>query len=204
MRGVACFGWRRVLGALCALCYGMVLFGCGGASSVLRPSSGTSPTVDLGTGVRVTVNPLTSSPELQPDEISLLSRFYSALWIDVRNGTSSAVMIVPEGALIFDQTGTPWLALDTAQRKQALRWQSWSWRSWLAKWLWASRVEQMMQKLDRLQLESGPLAAGEERRGLLVFKLIPAPECRQAKLEWSMSQVENNPAVPMVRMTMEC
>jgi len=62
----------------------------------------------------------------------------------------------------------------------------------------------MMQKLDRLQLESGALAAGEERRGLLVFKLIPAPVCRQAKLEWRMSRVETTPAVPMVWMAMEC
>jgi len=93
---------------------------------MLRPSSGTPSTVDLGTGVRVTISPATASPELQPDEISLLARFYSALWIDVRNGTASAVMIGPEGALIFDQTGTPWLALDSAQRGQALRWQAWS------------------------------------------------------------------------------
>jgi hypothetical protein len=202
-QGVACFGWRRVRGVLCGLCCGIILLGCGGNRTILRPSS-VSSTVELGSGVRVTISPVTASSEFQPDEISLLARFYSALWIDVHNGTPSAVMIDPEEALLFDQTGTPWLALDSEQRGQTLRWQAWSWQSWLAKWLWAGRVEQMMKKLDRLQLESGALAAGKERRGLLVFKLIPAPVCRQSRLEWRMSRGETPPVAPMVRMAMEC
>jgi hypothetical protein len=203
-QGVTCFGWRRVRGVLCGVCCSVILFGCGGARTILRPSSVTAPTLELGTGVRVTVSTVTASSELQPDEISLLARFYSALWIDVRNGTSSAVMIDPEDALLFDQTGTPWLALDSEQRLQVLRWQAWSWRSWLAKWLWSGRVEQLMQKLNRLQLEAGALAAGGERRGLLVFKLIPPPVCRQSTLEWRLSQADLPPGESMVRMAMEC
>jgi hypothetical protein len=204
MQGVACFGWRRVRGVLCGVCCGVILFGCGGARTILRPSSGTAPTVEVGAGVRVTVGPVTASSELQPDEISLLARFFSVLWIDVRNGSSAAVMIDPEEALLFDQTGTPWLALDSEQRGQVLRWQAWSWRSWLAKWLWAGRVESLTKKLNRLQLEAGALSAGEERRGLLVFKLVPPPVCRQATLEWRLSQADQTPGESMVRMAVEC
>ena len=173
--------------------------------------------MQIGTGVRVTVSPVTASPEFQPEETALLARFYSALWIEVQNGASSAVTIDPAGALIFDQTGTPWVALGKAQREEVLRWQAWSWRSWLARWWWTGRIEQMMRKLDRLQLETGALAAGEVRRGILVFKVIPTPMCRLAELEWTPTPVENGPTVPSdrpgtvpqarmapVRMALEC
>jgi hypothetical protein len=179
---------------------------------MLRSSSGTAPTVEIGAGVRVTISPVTASPELQPEEIALLDRFFRALWIEMHNGTSSSVLVDPAGALIFDRSGTPWVALDSAQREEELRWQPWSWRSWLARWMWAGRIKRVMKKLDRLQLESGPLDAGGERRGLLVFKAIPTPMCGRAELEWTLARVEHDPAVSTVthpavlpvRMAMAC
>jgi hypothetical protein len=66
--------------------------------------------------------------------------------------------------------------------------------------------------LDRLQLKPGPLAAGEERRGLLVFKRIPTRVCQRTMLEWRAVRVEDDPAIspvipatiPMVQMAMTC
>jgi hypothetical protein len=171
---------------------------------MLRPSSEAVPTVAIGAGVRVTISPVADSPELQPEEIALLDRFFRALWVEVRNGASSGVTVDPAGAFIFDRSGTPWVALNAAQRTEVLRWQPWSWRSWLARWLWAGRIERLMRKLDRLQLESGTLGAGGERRGLLVFEAIPTPMCRPAELDWTLARVEHDPTVPQVRMEMVC
>jgi len=205
-------GWRRISGGLCVMCFGIVLVSCGDGRFMLRPLPEVPSAVETGTGVRVTVDPVSTSPELNPDEIDLLARFYSALWVEVRNGTASPVIIEPGGVMIFDQTGTPWVALDRTQRKQVLRWRSWSYRSWFARWFLAGRLNQLTAKLDRLQLEAGALTAGEAQHGLLLFKPIPASVCRRMTMEWQAAGTGNRetlsaatpPGRPMVHMALGC
>jgi len=191
--------------------------GCGGARSILRPLPEATPaTVEITAGLRVTVAPVTSAPELGGDDVALLSRFYSALWIEMRNGAPLPVTVDPVGAIVFDRTGTPWVALSRAQRVQILKWRFWSWRAWTATWMSAGRLEQLTGKLDRLQLAEGPLATGETRRGLLVFNRISTPACQQAALEWRAGRIEAEtitppviappitPPIAMVRLPMGC
>ncbi len=207
--------WRWIIGGLCC---GIVLIGCGGARSLLRPLPEAPSTVDVGAGVRVTVDAITASTELgatgltspgfTPDDVELLARFYTVLWVEVRNEGSLVVTVAPERAIVFDRTGTPWIALDRTQRVRTLRWRPWSWEAWLAGWVSAGRIARLTAKLDRLQLESGSLAAGEMRRGVLVFKRIPAPVCRQATLEWKAARAESDPAssstMSMVQLALGC
>jgi len=209
---VAWKGRRRVPSGLCGVWIGLVLFGCGGAHPLLRPASDAVSTVDISTGVRMTIGPITEAEDWQPDDLALLSRFFSALWVQIRNDSASALTLNPSGAVIYDQSGTPWLALDAVQRAQALRWQPWSWNAWLAHWWWAVRLDQLLKKMDRLQLQRGTVAAGGSHSGLLVFKMIPMPMCRQAELDWTPMQIGNGSAdesvlprtLPPVRMAVEC
>jgi len=165
---------------------------------MLRPAPASNSTASISAGVQLTVSPITASAEWKPDEIALMSRFFSALWIEVRNDSPSTASIDPAGAVIFDQSGTPWLTLDGTQRVLALRWQPWSWHSWLARWWWAGRLEQLLMKMDRLQLQKGAVAAGGARRGLLVFKIIPAPLCRQSELDWTPTRNETDTSAASV------
>jgi hypothetical protein len=209
---VAWQGWRRVPFGLCGVCIGLVLLGCGGARPLLRPASDAVSTVDIGAGVRISIGPVTDAAEWQPDDIALMSRFFSALWVQIHNESASALTIDPSDALIFDQSGTPWLALDGAQRTQAIRWHPWSWHAWLARWWWADRLDQLLKKMNRLELQQGTVAAGGERSGLLVFKMIPMPMCRQAEFDWTPVPIGNGSADasglprtrPSVRMRVEC
>ncbi|MBI3621465.1 MAG: hypothetical protein HY208_04680 [Nitrospirae bacterium] len=206
--------WRSI-GGVCVLSCGLVLTGitgCGGARSILRPLPETPSTVEITTGLRVTVAPVTAAPELGDDDVALLSRYYSALWVEMRHDAPLPVSVDPVGAIVFDRTGTPWVALNRAQRVQALKWRPWSWRAWTASWMAAGRLERLMDKLDRLQLAEGPLAIGETRRGLLVFRQIASPACQQSSLEWRAGRIDaetgNPPAIAppiaMVRMAIGC
>jgi hypothetical protein len=201
-------GVRRIIGAVCLLWCGMALVGCGGARSILRPSPETPETVDITTGFRVTLAPVTAAPDLDGDDVRLLSRFYTALWVEMRNDAPLPVTVDPAAAIVFDRTGTPWVALNRTQRVQVLKWRPWSWGAWKAGWVSAGRLEQLTAKLDRLQLGAGPLAVGETRRGVLIFKQMPTPVCQRSTLEWWAGRVEegtvNPPVMTMVRMAMEC
>jgi len=201
-------GVWRIIGGVCALWCGVMVVGCGGARSILRPVPETPSTVEITTGLRVTVAPVTDVPELRGEVAEVLARFYTALWVELRNEAPLPVTIDPGGAIVFDRTGTPWVALNRTQRVQALEWRPWSWEAWKAGWVSADRLKALTAQLDELQLTEGLLGVGQTRRGLLVFKRISAPGCQRAVLEWRAARVEegtvNPPAMSMVRMAMGC
>jgi len=205
-------GRQWLLGGVCSLSVGIALAGCAGGRSVLRPLPDVPSTIDVGAGLRVAVDAITAPPESGPpeltaDDVELLNRFYTAMWVQVSNGTSAAMTVEPGEAVLFDRTGTPWVALDRTQRMRALRWRPWSWSAWVAGWTSADRLTQLTAKLDRLQFAPGPLPAGETRRGVLVFNRIPAPVCERAELEWRMERDDHAPASspqPVVRVMLGC
>jgi hypothetical protein len=202
--------------ALCGICGLAALLGCGGALPVLRPAAGAAASVEWLPGVPVEIRSIRTAPGWEPDDAQLLSHFYTAIWVEVRNDTSAGVALEPGRAVLLDVTGTPWLMLDQAQRGSIRRWRPWSWGTWLYSRLFSSRIAAMEERLNREQLRGGPLASGERRRGLLLFKPMPLPACQPARsidapaadppveLRWEAVLESTKTGSAVLRMWLEC
>ena len=189
---------RRVMAcgasALCAF----ALLGCSAPGPLLRPVSATI--LEFAPGVPIEVDAATAAPAWSVDELRLLSRVYAALWVRVRNETTERVALNPNGAVLFDAAGTPWLGLNETQRTAVGRWRARPWRSSVHEWMFRGRYAALFSRLPSSLLDDAGLAPGEAREGFLLFKPISSSACRVAfaagssgsslELEWRAAPLE--------------
>jgi hypothetical protein len=161
--------------------------------------------------VHVQVEAVPASPALTPHEIDLLSHLYTVLRVRVRNDAGRPVALNPSRAILYDQTGTPWLALDESQRAGYRRWPPWSLPVFFREQFFGTRIAQLEKKLNVVTLPSEWMGPGDERTGLLLFQPIPESVCRHVVLEWSGWRVEREEQgkteeteLPTIRISLQC